>query len=301
MAATGATLIADVGGTAARFALVRTTGLAEDMRLAPVSDFPRFDAALDAYIAALALDPRSLAGMVVAVAGPVRDGTVSMTNAAWRLDRAVLSTRFGGIPVRLMNDVAAVALALPFLKGDDLATVRPGAAAAEALPLLAINAGTGLGAALAVPNGTGWTPLATEAGHTRLAARDEVELRLFRGFRTIEEVIAGPGWQRFRNRLNSQSQDPPGGGLTLPDASRLYSRPLGRFAGDMVLATGAWGGVYFCGGVLKEWESLIDRPELLAGFNGDSPMSGRLQSVPLHRVMLPEPALKGLALAEKRE
>lgn len=305
MTGRGLRLIADIGGTNARFALVRRPGVPEAVQRLPLAEYPRFEDALRAYLAAQAVPAASLAGMAIAAAGPVRSGKVRMTNADWSLDAAALSAGFGGIPVSLMNDVAAVAQALPFLTADDRLAVRdrlePVDAGAgegardggEPLPLLAVNAGTGLGAAVAVPVDAGWTVLPTEAGHMRLGAADHEELALFAGLETVEDLIAGPGWQRFRRERLGKAAD---GGAS-PSAARIFSTVLGRFAGDMVLATGAWGGVYFCGGVMNSWDDLIDRQALLAAFNRHGAMSGLLETVPLFRLTLDDPALRGLSLS----
>ena len=284
-------LIADIGGTNVRFALVRELGEPKAVRRLPLNAFADFETALAAYSAAEAIDERRFTGMAIAAAGPVRAGKVAMTNADWYLDQSELSARFGGIPVRILNDLAAVAYALPGLKESDAQAVSRREAPAEPLPLLALNVGTGLGAAVAIPHDTGWTVLPTEAGHMRFAATNQAEMALLDQIETVEDLIAGPGWQRF-NAANTASAK---GIARYQDHANLFAAVLGRFAGDMVLATGAWGGVYFCGGVLDSWQDLVLEDILLSSFRRHGQMSSLLEQVPVWRIVLQDPALKGLA------
>lgn len=279
-------LVADIGGTNARFGLVRTTGVPEAVRRLPLAEYERFEDAVEIYLTIENQTVGSLTGMAIAAAGPVQAGTVSMTNANWHLDQAALSARFGGIPVRLMNDLAAVAYALPSLSDRDLIEVVGKKPSSEPAPLLALNVGTGLGASIAIPAGGAWAIQATEAGHMRLGAIGQQDLKNFGDLETFEDLLAGPGWQRFQRR---QGHLPPG---ALAD---LYSRVLGRFAGDLVLATGAWGGVYFCGGVMNNWDELVDPMVLLKSFADHGPMAALLETVPIYRITAEDPALRGLA------
>jgi len=77
----------------------------------------------------------------------------------------------------------------------------------------------------------------------------------------------------------------------------LFSSLLGRIAGDLVLATGAWGGLYFCGGVLDSWDRWIDADRLLRHLRDKGPMEAAMAAVPVHRIAVANPALIGLAQA----
>lgn len=293
-AGAGCRLVADVGGTNARFALVRRQGEPEETANFRVADFPTFEQAAGAYLQSLGTDLPPLAGLAIAAAGPVRNGAVSLTNANWRMSVSNLSQHFGGIPVRLMNDLAAVALALPALGSADCIDVAAGTASAEPLPLLALNVGTGLGAAVAIPDRGGWIALPTEAGHMRFAATNRVEFALLEKIETVEQLIAGPGWQRFEAAAPSEPAEGPGVAAANGRAA-LYGSVLGRFAGDLVLATGAWGGVFLCGGALSGWERLVDERALIDSFRRHGAMSDLLAEVPVRRLVAEQPALIGLS------
>lgn len=270
-------LVCDVGGTNVRFALVGEAGGLERIEAAKLASHATFEAALDAYLAATGAE---VAAIAIAAAGPVRDGRVRLTNAAWTIDEAALSARLGGAAVRVLNDLEAVALALPGLGPEDVATIHPGAPAPR-LPRIAVNVGTGFGAAVAAPVADGgWTALATEPGHMSFTPPP-----FARGAATVEGVFSGPAYARlFPGGIGAAARTP-------------YSAAFGRVVGDLVLATGAWGGVFLCGGVMDDFERIMDRAAFLAAFPGDTPMTERLSATPICRILAESPALRGLVAA----
>jgi glucokinase len=263
---TGARLLADIGGTNARFALADSRGIPAPSVL-PVADHATFDRALGAFLADHPHVP--VGSCAIAAAGPVGDGTIRLTNAPWVIESASLADTLG-CPVGLLNDLEAVACALPRLGPDDLDILRAGTATTRA-PMIAVNVGTGFGAAVAVPVGRDdWHPLATEPGHMLLPD----------GRTTVEDVLSGPGLAALRQR-----EDDPRAG---------FSALLGRVTRDLVLATGAWGGVRFCGGVLEDWDRAVDTEAFLGAFDRPGPMADRLSRVSLARISHGHPALLGL-------
>ncbi len=170
--------------------------------------------------------------------------------------------------------------------------------------MLAANVGTGFGAAVAVPTGAGWTALGTEAGHMSLAPADPEELALLEGIRTVEDAFSGPGYARL---FGGGVQD---GGETVrpsPDTSRLeaqairrsiYSSVFGRLLGDLALATGAWGGVFLCGGVMSDLPRVMDVETVLRAFRAKGKMADRMERIALCRIAADPPAFVALAAIE---
>ncbi len=276
-------LIADIGGTNARFAFVEAGQAPMHVTKMAVKNHPTFEAALDTYLDTLPWRPD---GMAISAAGPLEDDIVRLTNAPWIVDARRVKAHLNGVPVRIYNDLEAVALGLPNFETADLTCVTAGAPPTEPLPMIAINAGTGLGAAVAIPSGSDWSVLATEGGHARLSSVTECEAALLDAFETFEDVLAGPGLARLRDQLGDHAE-----------VRALYSGLLGRLSGDLVLATGAWGGVFYCGGVLHDWAAIIDETLLLASFQRKGAMTERMQHVPIHRILHETPAFVGLARA----
>jgi len=278
-------LIADIGGTNARFALADGGGGIEAVARLPVADHETFLAAAEAYLSAHAASA-AIGEAVLAGAGPVRHARLQLTNAPWLLDAGEIAAAFGGASVRLVNDLEAVALALPYLAAEDLLPVGGATRSEETLPRLVVNVGTGLGAAVAIARGGVWDALATEAGHMRFAAANDTEAAFLETTQTYEELLSGPGLKGLQ-----------ASGLSEAKIVTLFSSLLGRIAGDLVLATGAWGGLYFCGGVLDSWDRWIDADSLLKHLRDKGPMEAAMAAVPVHRIAVANPALIGLARA----
>lgn len=293
-------IVADIGGTTARFALATLDGRHGPVTRFRVRDLGSFPEAVTAYITAFP-DAATATEMAVAAAGPVEAEAVSLTNAPWRIAAREVSARLGGIRTRVFNDLEAVALAVPHLAGPDLEAVFPGHAPPGSKPMIALNVGTGLGAALAVPVARGWTALASEAGHMRFAAATRLELELLGHLESYEQVLSGPGVAALAADLEARlrAAGPSGREMDGDPGSfvELFSDLLGRLAGDLVLATGAWGGAYLCGGVLAAWGETVDPGRLHRTFCRKGAMTKRMRMVPVHRILCESPALIGLARA----
>jgi glucokinase len=273
-----------------------------------IADFSSFVAALSAYVAAAGrLDIDTCA---IAAAGPVGGERVKITNNAWSIDRGETAAVLGGIPVVLVNDLEAVAAALPHLAADDVTPIGgPLVTRPERRTMLALNVGTGFGAASAICRGGRWWTMPSEAGHMTLGptASDGDEPRP--NDATIESVLSGHGVAALYGRLAAA------GGRTgepLHNAAEVFARAgrdpiaartvervtlmLGRVAGNLALATAAWGGVYLCGSVATAWAALADAAPFRAEFIGKGPMRERLKRVPTTLIRRDNVALFGLAM-----
>src|SRR5690349_2667754 len=135
-------LLADVGGTNARFALLRNGKIGPIVSVL-VADHLQFDHAMAAFLAR-AEARNAVCGAVIAVAGPVENGRAAITNSGWAIDANALCGMFDLAQVRLLNDFEAVALSLPHLAPDDLVQIGGGERLTQA-PSVAVGAGTGLG------------------------------------------------------------------------------------------------------------------------------------------------------------
>jgi glucokinase len=294
-----ARLIGDIGGTNARFALVEAGRIARVARL-PVAGHASFDAALDAYLAAHRDAP--ITAVAIAAAGPRDRNAVSLTNAPWTIDGDAISRRLRGAPTRILNDLEAVALGLPALGPSDVEVLSPGAAGGGALPMLAANVGTGFGAAVAVPARGGWAVLGTEAGHMSLVPADPSEASLFADVQSVEDAFSGPGYARLLGGAAEEGGEfvhpADGNGDDRAEERRLYSRVFGRVLGDLALATGAWGGVYLCGGVISDLHRIFDVDAILQAFRDKDKMTPRMPRIPILRITLDAPAFHSLATAE---
>lgn len=300
-------LIADVGGTNVRFARSARSGELTHVRVGPAARYASFANALEDYLA----QSGGLAGCAsaaVAAAGPVDGGRVELTNLPWSISASEVSRSLGGAPVLLINDVEAVAAALPHLADGDAEAIGPVGRGARQRTMLAINVGTGFGAAAAVRVDDRWSTLASEAGHMVPGAVGPAELELLPQPATVEDLLSGHGVVDLYGRVRAAGGARPAGPIdaggifarvgTDPAAARtvqVFTGLLGRIAGDVALATGAWGGVYLCGSVAEGWCEVADRGEFRAHFERKGAMTRRMQRVFTSIIRRDNVALFGLA------
>jgi glucokinase len=295
-------LVADAGGTNVRFAIADPDGRLERVKIFQTTDFPTFLDAFDAYRSD-AGGLNEIAAGAIAAAGPVDGDAVKLTNNEWIVDRVKLSALMGGVPVALVNDLEAVAAALPHLTADDLTTlgtvapVRP-----ERRTMLAVNVGTGFGAASAIWRDGRWYTCPSESGHMTLGPVDDIAA--LPADTSVEDVLSGAGLARLHQRLagdqkSQQASDVfalAGGDATAARTVDLFTAILGRVAGDLTLATCAWGGVYLCGSVATAWAGVADIGRFRAEFTRKGPMRTRMQNVPTAVIRRDIAALYGLAM-----
>lgn len=289
----GSRIVVDAGGTNVRFAAARDGGVSE-IRSYPAKQFPTLVTGLALYL--LESGQTVEDGIAIGAAGPVDDGRVQLTNAHWQIDERAVAAAFGNCCVRLVNDVEAVAHALPALAPGDVEVIGPAWRDASARrAMLALNVGTGFGAAAIVPANGGWAAVPGEAGHMSLANGVSA---------SVEDVLSGRGLNAiYATRNPSHSAGRGAAGLfedaktdagarqTIEDFGTL----LGKVAGDLVLATGAWGGVYLCGSVAEAWHAAGAPGQFRRTFEAKGAMSARIKTVHTGCIVRPNIALAGLA------
>ena len=307
-------LLADIGGTNARFALLDGARPGPPLVL-QVSAFPTFEAALAEALAQLA-PGRAVTQAVLALAGPVTGDVVRLTNAAWEVSAPALRARFGFARVRLVNDFLAQAHALPHLAGADLRRIGGGAAEPGA-PMVVLGPGTGLGVAGFLPGAGIAVP--TEGGHLGLAPTDAAEdavvaaLRARDGRAGAEEALSGRGLG-FLHQVMAARRDASlpardaaaviAAAETCPvaaEAVEVFLGLLAGLAGDLALAWGARGGVFVAGGIPPRLAHRLDEARFRARFEAKAPMQDWMRGVPLALVLHPAPAFLGLAALARIE
>ncbi|MGE0232942.1 MAG: ROK family protein [Flavobacteriaceae bacterium] len=303
-------LIADIGGTNARFARAQVEGGIAGRRDVKVRDFPDFSDALADYLARTG-GAEGCAMAAISAAGPVLDGRVQLTNAHWHISEASVSTSIGGAPARILNDLEAVALALPALGREDIAPIGPPCFdRISASRMLAVNVGTGFGAALVVRSGERWTSVPGEAGHMSLGAQSEDELALLGPEFTVEDVISGYGLLALYRKICQRDAMRPSIGDsagvlaaaatdgTAAEALHRFTVWLARAARNLALASAVWDGVFLVGGVIEGWRRVADLDLFRQEFGAGGKMRLRLSRVPTAIVTRPDPALVGLSQLE---
>jgi glucokinase len=314
-------LIGDIGGTNARFALLPAPGA--PMHVLPrvlTASFPRPE---DAIRDVLQGGPRPRSA-VLAVAARVEGPVVEMTNAHWTVNAAEIAAALALDRVSLVNDYVPVAAALSALREEpdgDLARIGP-AIEGEPGTKVVLGPGTGLGAAALVPVRNRLMVLPTEAGHVEFGPAEAGEAAFWGEIEqvydrvTAEAVLSGPGLVRLHRALvraggGADELDMPSdvcdAGLSGSDLHAvatldLFSRLLGRFAGDLAMIFGARGGVYIASGIAPRILGVLRSGAFRAAFELKAPQDDFMRKVPTWVVMHPDPALRGLmVLAEQDE
>lgn len=260
----------------------------------------------------------------LAIAGPVLDGRVALTNLPWRLEEQALASRLGLSRLELVNDFAVQIYGLPHLAAAQQEPLVA-AAAIDAAPIAILGAGTGLGVAVGIPGPAGLTALATEASHADFAPRNqqEWELRqwLIRDLElervSIERVVSGTGLGHvFRWFLSTSTDqgsnghplaataqawlkslaDPEAGAADLPaavagaaqtgdplarQALDLWLGAYGSAAGDLILQTLCFGGLWLGGGTAGKLIAELRSPAFCEPLQAKGRMRGLVGRVPV--------------------
>ena len=166
-------LLADIGGTYARFTLEVAPGVFEHTVSRRCADYPDFHAAVSAYLSDL--PALSIKNCAVAIANPVAGDLVQMTNYHWRFSIEEMRERLGLDNLMVVNDFTALAMSLPSLLPQQRRQIGGGVAVPRSVVGL-IGAGSGLGVSGLIPADDGWIALGTEGGHTSFSPHDEREV-----------------------------------------------------------------------------------------------------------------------------
>lgn len=312
---TTARLLADVGGTNARFAWQAGPGAPiEAVQTLPCANYVSLEAAMRAYLDQLPLErPRAAA---VAIANPVHGDRIRMTNHHWSFSISDLQAAMGFERLRVLNDFTALALALPTLDAADKWQLGGGEPVPDTAVAL-IGPGTGLGVSGLLPDGRGsWVPLSGEGGHVTLAATTPLEHRVIEslqqqfGHVSAERAVSGMGLlDIYRCLCHFAGRDCPADWTAAQvseaalqaepvarDALNMMCAFLGGVAGNLALTLGAKGGVYIGGGVVPRLGRFFDHSPFRERFEAKGRFESYLAEVPVWVIVAAQsPALRGTA------
>lgn len=311
----GLVLYADIGGTFARFAFARAGERPHVASVLATQMMPDLSAAIGEAMRANGVEA-PLAGAAIAGAGPVVDGAINLTNAGWRIDAETIARATGVVRPLIVNDFTAQAAALAALTQGDVDAFGGGAGDPHA-PRAIVGPGTGFGVSALVPCGRGrFVPLAAEGGHVDLAPGNARELAIFWqlqqqfGHVSCERVLSGSGMEvlygaiaaldgvaiaakptpaEIAQRARAKSD------AVAVETIAVFTGLLGAAAGNVVLTTGATGGIYLAGGILPRWGDLFDRALFRHRMEAKGRMRDYLARVPSFLVTAPDAAMIGLA------
>lgn len=307
-------LVADIGGTNARFAwvdLAESNLSCRDAVDLLCKDYPGPIEAVTDYLQRAGLKKRP-SYVVMAVAGPVTDGAIRFTNNSWKVSESELVAS-GFKAARLINDYAALAVAASHLKDGDVVHLGGPTEGDPNASVAVVGAGTGFGVSALARDGATQTPMATEGGHIAFSPNDEVEIELLRklqakyGRVSVERVLSGPGILDLHAALNSIENaadvlDPAEITKAALDGDALSLRTLERFAaiygcvaGDAALTFGARGGVYLAGGIGPKILPILQRGVFRERFEAKGRFVDYMRRIPTWLITREHVALAGAA------
>lgn len=314
-------LVADIGGTNARFALASA-----DAKRRPVLDAVRELHAADyATLASAArhyleeVGTPAVRSAVFAVASPVTGDAIKMTNSPWSFSVRALKDELALDALQLINDFAAVSHAVPHLRRDDVIAIGtpPAALACDRRDghYVVLGPGTGLGVGRLMLRDAVPFVLETEGGHVGFAPTNAYELKLletlWRDYPRVsaERLLSGSGLVNLYRAICAVEGEPvvdltpaqisemasARAGSVCARSVELFCELLGAFAGDAVLMHGAWDGVYLAGGITQKLLPWLQRGDFRARFEFKGRFDTLLKHVPVLAITHPHAGLLGAA------
>jgi len=306
----GLKLLADVGGTNARFALQSGAGF-DDIEVLACAEYPTLGAAMQAYLgkaAARGLPVDGVRHAAIAIANPVEEDRVSMTNHHWSFSIEALRQEQGLETLLVVNDFAALAMSLPHLAADGRERIGGGIELPNR-PIGLIGPGTGLGVSGVIPAGNRWIALAGEGGHVSFAPANKEEVAILEalwgeyGHVSAERLLSGMGLELIHRALTGKRIDAPsitgaaidGSSMDCIKTVQTFCAVLGSVAGNVALTLGATGGMYVGGGIVPRLGKLFTESAFRARFEDKGRLSPYLARIPTYLITEQYPALRGVS------
>jgi glucokinase len=319
-------LAADVGGTKTLIGLFRPGGdrpAPHVVREYGTLDFDSLDDIVRTFLDET--DAGRVDAVCIGVAGPVTGMVARLTNVPWLADASAIADHLDDCPIQLVNDLEAMAYAVPVLEPDELAVLQEGVRVPTGNAAL-IAAGTGLGQALLHNVNGRFLPSPSEGGHADFSARTLRELALVRellpihGRVDVERVISGPGLvnlfqfthgtQNLRRACSAIGSDVDPGDLPAEitasalerrcdrcvEALDMFVEAYGAEAGNLALRSVATAGVYVGGGIAPKILPALESGAFMAAFVDKDPMTDLLRTLPVAVILNTAAGLIGAAV-----
>jgi glucokinase len=267
--------------------------------------------------------PAALSSACFGIAGPVINGWCKTTNLPWLVSETLLQRRFHWRHIRLLNDLAATAVAVPLLRRSERVSLNKGIMRKKG-NLALLSPGTGVGQAMLAYQDEDYVPLSSEGGHVSFSPTTEEEVELWRYLRkkfghvSVERVLSGPGLVNIYSWLRDSGRfkEPPWLNVLMKqgdsarlisenalrkrqglcaESLRLYVSMLGSVAGNLALTSMAVGGVYLGGGIPPKILPALKQGVFLKSFIAKGRFSDFLSGIPVHVILNDKAALLGAA------
>lgn len=307
-------LVADIGGTNARFALETAHQVFERTEVLPCNDYNTIVDAVKEYLNRVGNPAIRYAS--VAIANPIVGDWVQMTNHHWAFSIETTRQALHLEELLFINDFTAQALAITQAKPEELVQVG-GLQPIDKAPKGVIGPGTGLGVSGLIHSPAGWVALAGEGGHTSFPPFDDAEIMIWQyakkkfGHVSAERFLSGAGLVLIYDALAERegvkrqklspaeiseralSGNSPLCRLTLD----IFCAMLGTVASNLALTLGARGGVYLCGGIIPRFIDYFKASPFRSRFENKGRFDAYLAAIPVYIVLSQYPGITGAAVA----
>ncbi|GAB4321801.1 MAG: glucokinase [Candidatus Zixiibacteriota bacterium] len=270
--------------------------------------------------------PGTVTHATFGVAGPVIGGRAEITNLPWTVDSTRLSEALGTDSVVILNDLQAMAAAIPSFAPEDVVRIKDGTVESDGT-IAAVAPGTGLGEAFLAWDGREYIPCASEGGHTSFAPADVQQIALLEFMRrnhphvSFERVCSGHGIPRLYQFVKETSVYSESRHVAVQIAETtdptpviidhalhdetpcplcretlsLFVRILATKAGNLALTVFATGGVYLGGGIPPRILPALQNGEFVEAFTHKGRLSDLLIGIPVFVIVAEDVALRGAA------
>jgi len=311
-------LLADIGGTNARFALELGNGEIAAIASLRCDDYPTLSQAIQHYLSsveAVAVGAIDVEEAAVAIAADIRSDRVSMTNRDWQFSTDAMRKELGLRSLVLVNDFTAMALSIPRL--NDIDTLRIGGGQANPQGAIGlVGPGTGFGVSALIPSDGKWSALVTEGGHVNFAPSNELEIQIlqyaWREFShvSVERLLSGIGLN-IVYRAICEVRGAVAEELSVADIVQraldgqcaccdetidAFCDMLGTAAANVALTIGATGGMYIGGGIVPRLGARFAASGFRRRFEDKGRFAAYLANIPTYVITADNPTFLGLSV-----
>jgi glucokinase len=311
-------LLADIGGTNARFALETAPGKLEFILVLKCADYPNLSDAMRAYLGrpeSIQLGAQKVKRVGIAIANPVHGDLIQMMNHHWTFSIQAMKQEFALDTFLVANDFKALAMALPFL--NDTQKVQIGGGQAEPNSVIGlIGPGTGLGVCGLIPTNGQWVALDSEGGHASFAPTNPIEIEMLQfAMKThhhvsSERFLSGAGMLLTYQALAEHHKTTAEADITIPEIMRrglanecpicketlsVFCEVLGTAAGNLAIMLGTTGGMYIGGGIVPRLGQFFQESQFRYRFEHKGRLTKYLSQVPTYIITDPYPTFIGIA------
>lgn len=307
-------IIADIGGTNLRIAITDSNNVINNISVYKCNEYSGLKEIVSDYIAKQKLGTCEIFACF-AIACPVENDLISMTNLPWSFYKSELQASLNIKHLHFINDYTAIAHAVPLLSDTQKVKIGEGEAV-EYAPISICGPGTGLGVANLIHHKNEWVSISGEGGHADFAPTDPLEIKILEHLLTLyphvsyEQLLSGLGLEQIYQAILSIKGIDSSAALSAPDITQkaidkecelcvatvnIFCRILGAFSGNLALTLGSFGGVYIAGGIVPRFIDFLKQSEFRQSFEHKGRFKAFNSKIPTYVITESQPGLLGAA------